>query len=111
MQIAMIGLGRIGGNMVKRSMDGGLEAVLHDAAEDPIAELEKEGATGARTLEAMVAAMPQPLHVWLMVPAAFDGSTVDRLAPLMSLGDTIIDGGNSWYRDDVDRAERVRAGF
>jgi len=111
MQIAMIGLGRMGANMVKRLMDGGHDCVVHDVAEAPIAELESAGASGARTLEAVIAALERPRHVWIMVPAAFVGSTVDRLAPLMSPDDTIIDGGNSWYRDDVDRAERVRAGF
>ena len=111
MQIAMIGLGRMGSNMVKRLMDGGHECVVHDVAEEPIAELESSGATGARTLEEVVAGLERPRHVWIMVPAAFVGSTVDRLAPLLSPDDTIIDGGNSWYRDDVDRAERVRAGF
>ena len=111
MQIAMIGLGRMGANMVRRLMDGGHECVVHDVAEEPIAELEAAGASGARTLEAVIGAMERPRHVWIMVPAAFVGSTVDRLAPLMAPDDTIIDGGNSWYRDDVDRAERLRAGF
>jgi 6-phosphogluconate dehydrogenase len=111
MQIAMIGLGRMGANMVRRLMDGGHDCVVHDVAEEPIAELEADGASGARTLEAVIAALERPRHVWIMVPAAFVGSTVDRLAPLMESDDTIIDGGNSWYRDDVDRAERMRAGF
>ena len=111
MQIAMIGLGRMGANMVRRLMDGGHDCVVHDVAEEPIAELEAAGASGARTLEAVIAALERPRHVWIMVPAAFVGSTVDRLAPLIEPDDTIIDGGNSWYRDDVDRAERLRAGF
>ena len=111
MQIAMIGLGRMGANMVRRLMDGGHDCVVHDVAEEPIAELEAAGASGARTLEAVIATMERPRHVWIMVPAAFVGSTIDRLAPLMAPDDTIIDGGNSWYRDDVDRAERMRAGF
>jgi 6-phosphogluconate dehydrogenase len=111
MQIAMIGLGRMGANMVRRLMDGGHDCVVHDVAEQPIVELEAAGASGARTLEAMIAALERPRHVWIMVPAAFVGSTVDRLAPLMEPDDTIIDGGNSWYRDDVDRSERMRAGF
>jgi 6-phosphogluconate dehydrogenase len=111
MQIAMIGLGRMGANMVRRLMDGGHDCVVHDVAEEPIAALESAGADGARTLEALVDAMERPRHVWIMVPAAFVGSTIDRLAPLMDPDDTIIDGGNSWYRDDVDRAERIRAQF
>jgi 6-phosphogluconate dehydrogenase len=110
MQIAMIGLGRMGANMVKRLMAGGHECVVYDVVEEPIAALEDDGATGARSLEQIVAALEPPRHIWVMVPAAFVGSTVDRLAPLLAPGDAIIDGGNSWYRDDVDRAERMRAG-
>ncbi len=104
MQIAMIGLGRMGANMVKRLMADGHHCVVYDVVEAPIAALEAEGATGARTLEELVAALEPPRHVWIMVPAAFVGSTVDLLAPLMAAGDTIIDGGNSWYHDDVDRS-------
>ena len=111
MQIAMIGLGRMGANMVRRLMADGHECVVHDVAEDPIVALEAEGANGVRTLEELVAELTQPRHLWIMVPAAFVGSTVDRLAPLLSPDDTIVDGGNSWYRDDVDRAEQLRAGF
>jgi 6-phosphogluconate dehydrogenase len=111
MQIAMIGLGRMGANMVRRLMADSHQCVVHDVAEEPIAALEAEGAGGVRTLEQLVAEMTPPRHVWIMVPAAFVGSTVDRLAPLLSPDDTVIDGGNSWYRDDVDRAERLRAGF
>ena len=111
MQMAMIGLGRMGSNMVKRLMADGHECVVHDVVEEPIAALEGEGATGARSLEEIVAGLVTPRHVWVMVPAAFVGSTIDRLGPLLSPGDTIIDGGNSWYRDDVDRAERMRAGY
>ncbi|HZB40506.1 MAG TPA: decarboxylating 6-phosphogluconate dehydrogenase [Ilumatobacter sp.] len=111
MQIAMIGLGRMGANMVRRLMAEGHDCVVHDVDEQPITELEAAGASGARTLEAMIEALERPRHVWIMVPAVFVGSTIDRMAPLMSPDDTIIDGGNSWYRDDVDRAERMRAGF
>jgi 6-phosphogluconate dehydrogenase len=104
MQIAMIGLGRMGANMVKRLMAGGHECVVHDVNTEPIEALEADGATGARSLDELVAKLDAPRHVWIMVPAAFVGSTVDKLAPLLSPGDTIIDGGNSWYRDDVDRS-------
>ena len=96
MQIAMIGLGRMGANMVRRLMADSHECVVHDVAEEPIAALEAEGAGGVRTLEQLVAELAPPRHVWIMVPAAFVGSTVDRLAPLLSPDDTIIDGGNSW---------------
>jgi 6-phosphogluconate dehydrogenase len=104
MQIAMIGLGRMGANMVKRLMAAGHDCVVHDVNEEPIAALAALGATGARSLDELVAAMQPPRHVWIMVPAAFVDATIDRLAPLLSAGDTIIDGGNSWYRDDVDRS-------
>jgi 6-phosphogluconate dehydrogenase len=104
MQIAMIGLGRMGANMVKRLMADGHECVVHDVNEDPIAALEAAGATGARSLDEMVGALAAPRHVWIMVPAAFVQGTIDRLVPLLGAGDTIIDGGNSWYHDDVDRS-------
>ncbi len=104
MQIAMIGLGRMGANMTRRLMAAGHDCVVHDVNEEPIAELEAEGATGARSLDELVSALAPPRHVWIMVPAAFVGATVDRLAPLLAPGDTIIDGGNSWYRHDVDRS-------
>ena len=111
MQLGMIGLGRMGANMVRRLMKGGHECVVFDVNADVVKGLASEGALGADSLDDFVAKLTVPRHVWIMVPAAFVGSTVDRLAPLMSPDDTIIDGGNSWYRDDVDRAERVRAGF
>jgi 6-phosphogluconate dehydrogenase len=104
MQLGMIGLGRMGANMVRRLMAGGHECVAHDVNEEAIAGLEREGARGARTLEEFVAGLTTPRHVWIMVPAAFVGATVDRLTPLLAAGDTIVDGGNSWYRDDVDRS-------
>ena len=105
MQIAMIGLGRMGANMVRRLHHDGHDCVVHDVDEAPIAELEAElGVTGARSLSDLVAAMEQPRSIWIMVPAAFVGTTVDALTPLLDDGDTIIDGGNSWYRHDVDRS-------
>ncbi|HEX4982004.1 MAG TPA: decarboxylating 6-phosphogluconate dehydrogenase [Ilumatobacteraceae bacterium] len=104
MQLGMIGLGRMGANMARRLMAGGHECVAYDLSEDAIADLERHGAHGARTLEDFVAGLTAPRHVWIMVPAAFVGATVDRLAPLLEAGDTIVDGGNSWYHDDVDRS-------
>jgi 6-phosphogluconate dehydrogenase len=105
MQLAMIGLGRMGANMVRRLIEGGHECVVHDLAEEPIAALEAAGATGARSLDEVIAALDTPRHIWIMVPAAFVGATVDRLTPLLDAGDVIIDGGNSWYRDDIIRSE------
>jgi 6-phosphogluconate dehydrogenase len=104
MQLGMIGLGRMGANMVRRLMAGGHECVAYDLSEEAIADLEREGAHGARTLEEFVAGLASPRHVWIMVPAAFVGATVDGLVPLLDRDDTIVDGGNSWYRDDVDRS-------
>ncbi len=111
MQIAMIGLGRMGANMTRRLMAAGHACVVHDVNEEPIAELEAEGAIGARSLDELVAALAAPRHVWIMVPAAFVGATVDKLAPLLAPGDTIVDGGNSWYRHDVDRSGPLLAQY
>ena len=104
MQLAMIGLGRMGANMVRRLMSDGHECVVHDVKPEPIDALAADGAVAAYTLEELVTKMEPPRNVWIMVPAAFVGGTLDRLVPLLSPGDTIIDGGNSWYRDDVDRS-------
>ena len=104
----MIGLGRMGANMVRRLHAGGHRCVVHDVDDLPIAELEAElDTTGARSLGELVAALEPPRSIWIMVPAAFVGDTVDRLAPLLDPDDTIIDGGNSWYHHDVDRSEEL----
>jgi 6-phosphogluconate dehydrogenase len=108
MQLGMIGLGRMGANMVRRLHHDGHDCVVHDVDESPIAALESElGVTGARSLAELVAAMDAPRAVWIMVPAAHVGDTVEALASLLDPGDTIIDGGNSWYRHDVDRSEAL----
>jgi len=108
MQLGMIGLGRMGANMVRRLHAGGHHCVVHDVDDAPVTALEAEvGATGARSLAELVAALEAPRSIWIMVPAAFVGDTVDRLAPLLDPGDTIIDGGNSWYHHDVDRSEAL----
>jgi 6-phosphogluconate dehydrogenase len=104
MQLGMIGLGRMGANMVLRLMRAGHDCVGYDVAPDGVAKLSADGMTGASSLEELVAKLSPPRHIWMMVPAAFVGATVDKLEPLLERGDTIIDGGNSWYRDDVDRA-------
>ncbi|MGD9995292.1 MAG: phosphogluconate dehydrogenase (NAD(+)-dependent, decarboxylating) [Ilumatobacteraceae bacterium] len=104
MQLAMIGLGRMGSNMVRRLLLAGHDCVAYDLSADAIAAVEAVGARGAGSLEDLVASLDTPRNVWIMVPAAFVGDTVERLAPLLSPGDAIIDGGNSWYHDDVDRA-------
>jgi 6-phosphogluconate dehydrogenase len=107
MQLGMVGLGRMGANIVRRLMRDGHECVAFDVSADAVAELEGEGATGARTMEEFVAALTPPRAAWVMIPAAITGRIVDQLAGLMEPGDIIIDGGNSYYRDDVDRAEEL----
>jgi 6-phosphogluconate dehydrogenase len=109
MQLGMVGLGRMGANMVRRLMAAGHTCVAYDVNADAVAALEAEGAVGARTPYELIAALDAPRHVWLMVPAAYVGSTVDTFAALMEPGDTLIDGGNSWYRDDVDRSGPLQA--
>ena len=103
MQLGMVGLGRMGANIVRRLMRNGHECVVYDVSEDSIKQLEDEGATGARTLPEFVAALNKPRAAWVMIPAAITGRTVDELAGLMEAGDIIIDGGNSNYRDDIHR--------
>jgi 6-phosphogluconate dehydrogenase len=104
MELGMIGLGRMGANMVRRLQAAGHQCVAYDVSADAVAAMEAEGVQGARSLDELVAALTPPRNIWVMVPAAFVADTVERLAPLLSPDDTIIDGGNSWYRDDVDRA-------
>ena len=100
----MIGLGRMGANMVRRLQAAGHHCVAYDVSADAVTVMEAEGVQGARSLDELVAALTPPRNIWVMVPAAFVADSVARLAPLLSPDDTIIDGGNSWYRDDVDRA-------
>jgi 6-phosphogluconate dehydrogenase len=107
MQLGMVGLGRMGGNLVRRLMHDGHECVVYDVNPEAVKALEAEGATGAGSLEEFVGKLSKPRSAWVMVPAALTGQTVDQLAALMEPGDVIIDGGNSYYRDDVDRAKRL----
>jgi len=94
----------MGANLVRRLMAGGHECVVYDVSAEAVAALEAEGATGASSVEDFVGKLSVPRAAWVMVPAAFAGPTVDGLAAHMESGDTIIDGGNSFYRDDVVRA-------
>ena len=107
MQVGMIGLGRMGANMVRRLMRGGHECVAHDVTPAAVKAIAAEGAVGAETLDAFVAKLQKPRTVWLMVPAAVVDSTLDALVPKLSPGDVIVDGGNSYYRDDIARAARL----
>jgi 6-phosphogluconate dehydrogenase len=109
MQLAMVGLGRMGANMVRRLQRAGHECVAYDVNEAAVAAMETEGVRGARTPQEVVDALAAPRHIWLMVPAAYVAATIAVFEPLLAPGDTIIDGGNSWYRDDVDRAAPLAA--
>jgi 6-phosphogluconate dehydrogenase len=107
MQLGMVGLGRMGSNMVRRLTAAGHECVVFDVNAAAAAVLEAEGAIVASSLEDLVARLAVPRGIWLMVPAAATGSTVEVLRGLVGEGDTLIDGGNSYYRDDIDRAENL----
>jgi 6-phosphogluconate dehydrogenase len=106
MQLGMVGLGRMGANLSRRLMRGGHEVVVYDVSADAVRQLESEGSIGTGSLEDFVSKLAKPRAAWVMVPAAFAEQTTDALAELMEPGDVVIDGGNSYYRDDVDRAER-----
>ncbi len=107
MQLGMIGLGRMGANLVRRLMRDGHDCVAYDVSADAVQSLAGEGATGATTLPDFVAQLTPPRAVWIMVPAAVVDSTLEQLVPLLAAGDIVIDGGNSYYRDDIVRAKRL----
>ena len=109
MQLGMIGLGRMGANIVRRARSGGLDCVVYDVNADAVKTMAGEGATGAGSLDEFVQRLERPRAAWIMVPAAFTGETVAQLAERMDEGDVIIDGGNSYYRDDIERAETLEA--
>ncbi|HSN71322.1 MAG TPA: decarboxylating 6-phosphogluconate dehydrogenase [Steroidobacteraceae bacterium] len=104
MQLGMIGLGRMGANMVRRLMRGGVECVAYDRDPEAVAQLEREGATGAASLEEFVGKLERPRAVWLMVPAGIVDRVIADVAPLLEADDVLIDGGNSYYVDDIRRA-------
>jgi len=109
MQLGMIGLGRMGANMVRRLMRNGHTCVVYDRNADAVKELAGEGAQGAATLEDFVAKLQPPRAVWLMVPAGVVDASEAEIAPLLARGDTLIDGGNSYYIDDIRRAKALAA--
>ena len=108
MQLGMIGLGRMGANLVRRLMNDGHSCVAFDVNPAAVDTLAAEGATGTKTLEDFVGAMSTPRAIWIMVSAAIVQQTVDSLVPLLDEGDIIIDGGNSYYRDDIHRAAQLK---
>jgi 6-phosphogluconate dehydrogenase len=108
MQLGMIGLGRMGANMVRRLMQGGHACVVQDVSADAVAGLAKEGATGSSSIEDFLNKLSKPRAVCLMVPAAIVDSIIDKLVPHLDRDDVIIDGGNSHYHDDIARAKRLQ---
>jgi len=108
MQLGMIGLGRMGANMVRRLTRGGHECVVFDMNPDSVAQLAKEGAAGSSSLDDFIKKLKPPRAVWLMVPAAVVDRTLEQLASRMEKGDIIIDGGNSYYIDDIRRAKELQ---
>jgi 6-phosphogluconate dehydrogenase len=108
MQLGMIGLGRMGANMVRRLMKGGHECVAFDMTPASVEALAKDGATGAGSLDDFIGKLKQPRAIWLMVPAAVVDSTLAQLVPKLAKDDILIDGGNSYYIDDIRRAEELK---
>jgi len=108
MQLGMIGLGRMGANMVIRLIKAGHAVRVYDRHAGPVEELATKGATGSTDLETFVRGLTAPRAVWLMVPAAAVDPVLSSLTPLLEPGDTVIDGGNSFYQDDIRRAETLR---
>src|SRR5215208_6046297 len=107
MQLGMVGLGRMGSNMVRRLMRDGHECVVFDLSPDSVKALAGEGAVGSESMEDFVGKLETPRSIWLMVPAAVVDKTLDELTPLLDEGDCVIDGGNSYYRDDIRRSARL----
>jgi 6-phosphogluconate dehydrogenase len=109
MQLGMVGLGRMGANLVRRLVRDGHTCVVYDVSADAVTSLatESDAITGATSLDDFVAALTPPRAAWVMVPAAYAGQSVADLADLMEAGDIVIDGGNTYYRDDIDRSEAL----
>ena len=107
MQLGMVGLGRMGANLVRRLVRDGHRAVVYDVDPHAVAALAQDGAVGASSLADLAAKLDPPRTVWLMLPAAIVGNTLDELVGSLEPGDTVIDGGNSYYRDDIARAKAL----
>jgi 6-phosphogluconate dehydrogenase len=107
MQLGMIGLGRMGGNMVRRLLKGGHDCAVFDVSPKIVSEFAKEGAAGAASVRDLVAKLEKPRAVWLMVPVAIVDATIAQLQPYLEPGDTLIDGGNSHYIDDIRRSKAL----
>jgi 6-phosphogluconate dehydrogenase len=108
MQLGMIGLGRMGANLVRRLMRDGHRCVAYDVNPDAVKALEADGADGTTSLAEFVSKLEKPRNIWIMVPAAIVQSTLDQLVPLLEPDDIVIDGGNSYYRDDMTRSKALK---
>ena len=108
MQLGMIGLGRMGSNMVRRLMKGDHECVVYDTHSEPVKTLEGEGAKGATSLQDFVEKLEKPRAIWMMVPAGVVDKMLTELGPMLEKGDILIDGGNSYYIDDINRSEEFK---
>src|SRR6516165_6370797 len=109
MQLGMIGLGRMGANLVRRLMRDGHRCVAYDVNPAVVKSLAAEGATGTESLADFVAKLVRPRNIWIMVPAGLVDATLEQLKPLLEADDVVIDGGNSYYRDDITRAKDLKA--
>jgi 6-phosphogluconate dehydrogenase len=109
MQLGMIGLGRMGSNMVRRLLKGGHECVVFNRSPQPVEELAKENAVPATSLKDVIGRLKQPRAIWLMVPAAVVDQMIAAIAPDLAPGDILIDGGNSYYIDDIRRAQDLKS--
>jgi len=108
MQLGMVGLGRMGANMVRRLMKGGHNCVVFDRSPKSVAELAGEGATGSSSIQNFITKLQKPRAIWLMIPAAVVDPTIAEIAPHLEAGDILIDGGNSYYIDDIRRAKDLQ---
>ena len=108
MQLGMVGLGRMGANMVRRLMKAGHNCVVFDMSQKSVAELAGEGATGSSSIQDFIGKLQKPRAIWLMIPAAVVDSTIAEIAPHLEAGDILIDGGNSYYIDDIRRAKDLQ---
>ena len=109
MQLGMVGLGRMGANMVRRLLRGGHDCVVFDMSPKAVNELVQEKAKGSASLQELVSKLSKPRAIWLMVPAAVVDKTIADLLPLLEPDDILIDGGNSYYVDDIARAKELAA--
>src|SRR6202795_3265173 len=105
MQLGMIGLGRMGGNMVRRLVKNGHQCVVYDRTPETVKKFASDGATGSNSLDDFIKKLQKPRAIWLMVPAGVVDATLRDLVPKLEKGDILIDGGNSYYIDDIRRAK------